>query len=228
MTHWRARWPLRKEPRRTLSDELERRAWKPLAVAEDLSPGPPAEWVRRDLSPRPVFRAATSSEHATIVELLLIPTGWLISWRRGFPLTRFSAASPLIASATGRCEHFGQAQGGRPPAGRGVSGHEAMYVLGYLKERIKFIGGFYETASGPFRETIRKIEAGEAPFNPPPRYDYDDGYGEPEPPPFLEEWMEVDTSLRVLGLACLSMLSASLKLYFETWERQLRVVWKPR
>ena len=57
-----------------------------------------------------------------------------------------------------------------------------MDVLFFLRERTKFIRYFYETAAEPFRETIRKIEADEAPFDNPP-------YSEDGEPPFLEEWM---------------------------------------
>ena len=60
-----------------------------------------------------------------------------------------------------------------------------MDVLFFLKERTKFIRYFYETAGEPFRETIRKIEADEAPFDDPP-------YSEDGEPPFLEEWTEAD------------------------------------
>ncbi len=90
-----------------------------------------------------------------------------------------------------------------------------MEVLFFLKERTRFIRHFYETACQPFRETMRKIEAGEEPFEPP--------YSEDGEPPFLTEWLEADTALDVLGRSCVSMLSESLKLYFKTWEAQLWV-----
>lgn len=91
-----------------------------------------------------------------------------------------------------------------------------MEVLYFLKQRTAFILRFYEAAGAPFRETIRKIEAEEDPFAPP--YSGDEGDGEP---PFLSEWIEADTSLEVLGRTCLSMLSASLELYFKRWEAEL-------
>lgn len=88
-----------------------------------------------------------------------------------------------------------------------------MDVLWFLKERTKFIRNYYETAGAPFLETIRKIEAEEAPFEPP--------YSEDEEPAFLAEWGDADTSLEILGATCISMLSESLKLYFSTWEELL-------
>jgi hypothetical protein len=42
-----------------------------------------------------------------------------------------------------------------------------MDVLWFLRERTHFIRRHYRTASLPFRERIRKIDAGEEPFEPP-------------------------------------------------------------
>lgn len=88
-----------------------------------------------------------------------------------------------------------------------------MDVLHFLKLRTEFIRGHYETASAPFREIVRKIEAEEAPYIPD--Y-YDVG------PTFELEWNDAQVSLQILGLCCVSMLSDSLKLYFQTWKDQLR------
>lgn len=84
-----------------------------------------------------------------------------------------------------------------------------MDVLYFLNERTAFIRQFYERASAPFVERIRLIEAGDEPFAPP--------YSEDGEPPFLEEWIEADESLDALGHACISMLSASLQLFLQTW-----------
>jgi hypothetical protein len=48
-------------------------------------------------------------------------------------------------------------------------------------------------------------------------------YSEDAEPFFLNEWIEADESLQVLGYACISMLAAALHLYFKTWEAELRV-----
>ncbi|OQS47609.1 hypothetical protein B0T49_16950 [Chromobacterium violaceum] len=88
-----------------------------------------------------------------------------------------------------------------------------MEVLYFLKLRTKFIQQYYNTASHPFFEIIRKIEFEEDPYI---SYDYDEAG-----PPFELEWNEAQTSLQMLGLFCVSMLSDSLKLYFQTWEKQL-------
>jgi hypothetical protein len=59
------------------------------------------------------------------------------------------------------------------------------------RDRIKFINQFYKAASLPFAEKKRKIEAEEEPFVPP--------YSEDADPHFLNEWIEADESLQVLG-----------------------------
>ncbi|TIQ28745.1 MAG: hypothetical protein E5X48_31035 [Mesorhizobium sp.] len=90
-----------------------------------------------------------------------------------------------------------------------------MKVAAFLKDRTGFIRRHYETAAAPFYEIMRRIEAGEEPYEPP--------YSEDGEPPFLEEWMEAKTSLELLGATCVSMLSGCLKLYFVTWEEQLDI-----
>jgi len=91
-----------------------------------------------------------------------------------------------------------------------------MDVGHFLKERTAFIRQLYDTASAPFLERKRKIEAGEDPFVPP--YSEEDGE-----PAFLAEWIEADDSLHVLAYSCISMLEAALHLYLKTWERQFGV-----
>jgi hypothetical protein len=91
-----------------------------------------------------------------------------------------------------------------------------MDVLFFLKERTNFIRHFYKCAGEPFRETIRKIDAEEEPFEPPFSVDGGDGA-----PPFLTEWLEADSCLEALGRSCISMLSASLQLYLREWESEL-------
>ncbi len=87
--------------------------------------------------------------------------------------------------------------------------------IGYfLNERIEFIRQFYNTASAPYIERKRKIEAEEEPFVPP--------YSEDGEPPFIDKWIEAEESLQVLAYSCVSMLAAALHLYFETWIKQSR------
>lgn len=90
-----------------------------------------------------------------------------------------------------------------------------MDVRYFLDGRIAFIRQFYATASEPYVERKRKIEAHEEPFVPP--------YGEDGEPPFLDEWLEADESLHVLAYSCISMLAAALHLYLASWVSQSRV-----
>ena len=92
-----------------------------------------------------------------------------------------------------------------------------MDVLYFFVDRTRFIRYFYDNAAAPFRETMRKIEAGEAPFGNPP-------YQEDGEPRYLSEWVEATEAVEVLGRSCLSMLSASLNLYFRTWEQWMQAV----
>ncbi len=87
-----------------------------------------------------------------------------------------------------------------------------MDVRYFLSQRIGFIRQFYATASAPYAERKRKIEAEEEPFVPP--------YSEDGEPAFLEEWLESDESLHVLAYSCVSMLAAALHLYLESWVKQ--------
>ena len=93
-----------------------------------------------------------------------------------------------------------------------------MDILYFFKERTQFIRYFYNTAGMSFNETKRKIENEETPFDNPP-------YSEDGVPPYLEQWIEADEALVILGRTCLSMLSSSLELYFRAWEKELGIVW---
>jgi hypothetical protein len=79
----------------------------------------------------------------------------------------------------------------------------------FLNERIEFIlRQLYRTASEPYVECKRTIEAEEDPFVPP--------YSEDGEPPFLEEWLEAD------GPSTCSPTRASQCLqrrYISTWKR---------
>ena len=51
----------------------------------------------------------------------------------------------------------------------------------FLTERTTFIRSYYDTAAAPFLERLRRIEAGEPPFDNPP-------IAEDGEPPYLTEW----------------------------------------
>lgn len=87
-----------------------------------------------------------------------------------------------------------------------------MDIQFFFGRRVAFIRQLYANGTSSFLERKRKIQAGEAPFEPP--------YSEDGEPPFIAEWIEADESLHVLGYTCLSMLAAALHLYFRTWEKK--------
>lgn len=92
-----------------------------------------------------------------------------------------------------------------------------MDILFFLKERITFIRYYYNSASLVFTDTKQKIENGEHPF---------DDAREEDCPPYEVEWQNADMGLDFLGRTCVSMLSASLQLYFLTWEAQFNIRWE--
>lgn len=79
----------------------------------------------------------------------------------------------------------------------------------FLKNRTALIRTFYSTGAQGFVDLKAKIETGQPPFDHPP-------YSEDPEPPYLSEWMDAETALDILGMAALSMLSDSLKLYLNT------------
>lgn len=89
-----------------------------------------------------------------------------------------------------------------------------MDIFYFFNRRIEFIRQLYATASTPYVERKRMIEAEEEPFVP--RYSKD------AEPAFLSEWLEADESLHVLAYSCVSMLAAALHLYLKTWVSESR------
>ena len=84
-----------------------------------------------------------------------------------------------------------------------------MDVAYFLRVRTAFIRSYYDTAQAPFAERKRLIENDLPPFDDPP-------YSEDGEPPYLVEWMDADLAIQILGRSCVSILSETLKLYFET------------
>jgi hypothetical protein len=87
-----------------------------------------------------------------------------------------------------------------------------MDILAGLKDKVRFIERFYSIASGPFNETIRKIEAEEEPFVPP--Y-FDPETSEDLEPPYLEEWDEAKESVNLVGQAALTLVQSALRQYLD-------------
>src|SRR5713226_1815854 len=92
-----------------------------------------------------------------------------------------------------------------------------MDVLYFLQRRLRFTSNLYDQAGAPFRETIRKIEAGELPYVDPRNPEYDDV----SEPFFLEQYQEAAESIEVIGHWCLCMVYASLKAYLDGFITQM-------
>lgn len=91
-----------------------------------------------------------------------------------------------------------------------------MDIHFFLRLRTDFIRRHYDVCVEAFAEQRRLIEAGEPPFDHPP-------YSEDGEPAFLEEWLDADTSIQLVGLSCVSLLSDALKIYLNMLQhRQLR------
>lgn len=89
-----------------------------------------------------------------------------------------------------------------------------MDAVYFLKNRTDFIRFYFDESVKPFAEIKRCIEEVLPPFNNPP-------YSEDPEPAFLEEWMDAGTAEQICGLACVSLLSDSLKLYFHTLQKRV-------
>ena len=104
-----------------------------------------------------------------------------------------------------------------------------MSIAGFIDERLDAIRFFYTTAAAPFVENIRRIDAGEEPFDvPPPEFNPEDGE-----PPFLAEWQRNSDGLTVLGHAGIAMLQVTLQLYLRRYREEIDHIhgkqqWSPR
>jgi hypothetical protein len=84
----------------------------------------------------------------------------------------------------------------------------------FLRQRTDFIRFFYDESIKPFDEIKRRIELNESPYDDPP-------YSEDGEPPFLSEWMDAESAKVLVGLSSVSLLSDSLKLYFQTLQSRV-------
>ncbi len=85
----------------------------------------------------------------------------------------------------------------------------------FFKLRTQFIKQHYIQCRKNFDEIKHLIEAELPPYIPPFfNPDFDDCA-----PPFIDEWLDANLSINVVGLSCLSMLSNSLKAFLAETER---------
>jgi hypothetical protein len=84
----------------------------------------------------------------------------------------------------------------------------------FLKNRTALIRSFYTEGAKPFDGIKHAIENDLPPFDSPP-------YSEDPEPAFLADWLNADTAIKLLGLSCVSLLSDTLKLYFQTLQSRV-------
>ena len=89
-----------------------------------------------------------------------------------------------------------------------------MEIQAGLRDKLRFIEHHYAAASAPFRETKRKIDAGEGPFEPPP---FDAETATDFRPPFLEQWQEANESLNIEGEVALQLVQGALREYLSSF-----------
>ena len=100
-------------------------------------------------------------------------------------------------------------------------GDEGMDVLYFFKERTAFIRSFFEDASSVFVKRMSMIENGEHPYDTSGSGPYED-----DEPLYLSEWTGAREAIDVLGLACVSMLAASLHAFLLEWEGENGIEWE--
>jgi hypothetical protein len=86
-----------------------------------------------------------------------------------------------------------------------------MDYLGLVNDHLDFVERFYSTAAQPFETKLRKITVGEEPFAP--RY----LPGEHDGPEYLDEWIEADDGLSVIGQCALGLLEKALHDYLRVF-----------
>ncbi len=83
-----------------------------------------------------------------------------------------------------------------------------MDVKALLEIRTNFIRFYYLEAIKPFKKIQNAIENEMPPYDKPP-------FDESGEPPFLMEWCDAEHGVEFVGLNCVSLLSDSLKLFFD-------------
>ncbi|WP_417582897.1 hypothetical protein [Pelagibacterium sp.] len=94
-----------------------------------------------------------------------------------------------------------------------------MNLAYFLRERTRIIRLFYDLGQLPFEQRKQDIEKGEGQWEPPP---FDPDYDSPEPA-YLEEWIDTEHARELVGMLSISLLSDSLKIYFNELEQEIGI-----
>lgn len=100
-----------------------------------------------------------------------------------------------------------------------------MDILAGLRGKLRFVERHYAAASEPFRETKRKIQAGEYPFEPP---SIDPETATDFEPPFLEEWQDATESLNIEGQAALKLVQSALHKFLDSFVQTYKIPLPPK
>jgi hypothetical protein len=98
-----------------------------------------------------------------------------------------------------------------------------MDILWFVKRRLEFIDHLYDDSTASFRDKLRKIEAGETPYEDYRHPEYDDI----SEPAFLEEWQDAHEAVEVVGYWCLNMVQAALKAFLEEYVNDMANCYRP-
>jgi hypothetical protein len=88
-----------------------------------------------------------------------------------------------------------------------------MDIHYFLTQRTAFIRTHYDVAVAAFERQKQLIEDGAPPYDNPP-------YSEDGEPAYLEEWLEANDSIQIVGLTCVSLLADALKLYLNNLQKR--------
>lgn len=94
-----------------------------------------------------------------------------------------------------------------------------MDLAYFLRERTNLIRLFYEKGRLPFEQMKQDIEDEVPPWAPPP---FNPETDDPEPP-FVAEWMQAEQTRELIGMLAVSLLSDTLKLYFDELEQEIGI-----
>ncbi|TAV81573.1 hypothetical protein [Rhizobium leguminosarum] len=92
-----------------------------------------------------------------------------------------------------------------------------MNLAFFLRQRTSIIRLFYDNARVPFEQLKRDIEEEVPPWEPPP---FDPDYDSSKPP-YMEQWTQAEQTRELVGMMAVSLLSDTLKLYFDTPSREI-------
>jgi hypothetical protein len=90
-----------------------------------------------------------------------------------------------------------------------------MDLYFFLEEHLKFVEYYHASTTAVFRETKRKIEAGEPPYTDTRNPEYADE------PAFLEEWTRADIAVTISGASCLDLVQSTFHAFLDQYMHEI-------